>query len=282
MITVIVAAYNCEEYVEETIRSIVNQTYTDWKLIIVDDGSTDSTGFICDYYEGDSRIRVIHNDHSGLSISRNLGLSLSDTDWIMFADADDALSLTAIADLLSAADGADVVVGDYCRSFSRLSSNEEYYQNIYSSEEAISQMFRDIHSRRRFGTAWGKIFDRKLVEAHKFPPGKLWEDVPVLYRIYHDANRISVINKTVYYYRRNPSGITSRPFSRRNLDYMVFAAERLRFISVHYVDLLPSASAFMLSLLSDMKSQASNIAIDHDVIDIIDNCEQSLRIEGLI
>lgn len=282
MITIIVPAYNCEEYIEESILSILYQTYSDWKLIVVDDGSLDRTGSICDIYRDDPRVRIVHNTHSGLSVSRNLGLSLSDTEWVMFVDADDTLSTTAIMDLLNAAEDADVVIGDYCRDISNMNSEEPYHLRRISSADAISQLFYDIHSRRRFGTAWGKIIKRDLVEAHPFPEGKLWEDVPVLYRIYHDASRISVIDDIVYYYRRNPSGITSKPFSSRNLDYMIFSEERLRFISKYYPDLLPNASSFMLSLLSDMKSKATTSGLEYNIIDNIIQCEQTLRHDGLL
>ncbi len=236
MLSIIVPVYNVIDCLEECLDSITGQTYSDLEIILVDDGSTDGSGEVCDRAAGtDDRIRVIHQDNKGLSGARNTGLKHIHGDWVAFADSDDILDPAMFETMLSRADqySADLVVCGVC-SFSRekepmktgclkaseknrICSEKEYW---YCYEKGGS-MICDV--------VWNKIYRRPLVEGILFPEGKYCEDVFVMHKIIARSDRICMIPECFYKYRLRSSSIMHKKYDLKHLAAVEALLQRSRF-----------------------------------------------------
>lgn len=180
-ISVIVAAYNIEEYLPRCLDSLLAQTYPDIQIIVVDDGSTDSTGEICDSYGAThSDILVIHRENGGLSAARNTGLSVATGDYIGYVDGDDWIEPDMYRKMLLACEmhGAEMAICSYREigndEFSGTFSGEEY---VLSGEEALETYVCDNKTYHIYNSVWSKLFRRDIVDGILFPEGKKSEDI---------------------------------------------------------------------------------------------------------
>lgn len=212
-ISIIVPVYKTQDYIDRCIKSIIGQSYTDFELILVDDGSPDKAGTICDEYAGkDNRIKVIHQKNSGQSVARNNALKVATGDYYCFIDSDDYVAdnlLERLYSLITEKD-ADISLvsyqtftGERAEADSKISPDIVTYSN--------TNMIKNIHMVKDelYVVMWGKLFKKELFEGIRFPEGRICEDLHVLYRIY-DKAKISVFSdeKLYYYYRSNVSSST--------------------------------------------------------------------------
>lgn len=251
MISLIVPVYNTEKYIRECVESIINQTYKNWEVIIIDDGSTDYSPSICDEFTRiDSRIKVIHQANGGLSAARNAGLNLSQGEYIMFVDSDDVLPSDALEVLRNTliVSKSDIICGDFItfKSYSELESihlksNDKF--KVFISKDAIRDV---LYQRVLNNSAWGKIYRRYLWDDVRFTQGIGYEDLDIFYRIFIKANKIGYINKIVYFYRKNMESILNT-FSNLRLDVLMVTQRMEEYFAENYPDLLPAASSRKLS-----------------------------------
>ena len=118
MVSCIIPVYNTQKYLHRCIESVLAQTFTDWEMLLIDDGSTDASGSICDEYAvKDKRIRVFHKENGGISSARNVGLNYAQGEWIFFVDSDDSLPKTSLESLLSRSSDANIIAGGFFFSF---------------------------------------------------------------------------------------------------------------------------------------------------------------------
>ena len=219
-ISVIVPVYKVEAYLKRCVDSILGQTYSDFELILVDDGSPDNCPQICDEYaEKDSRVRVIHQQNGGLSAARNAGIDWmfrnSDSEWFSFIDSDDYVHPRYLEVLLNAAEstGCDVSIGNYIE-FSGDSVVPE--ENIAVPQKIETEKFF-IEKNVNAIIACGKLYRRKCFEEIRYPLGKLHEDEFTTYKILFQKENISFIETPLYFYYQNPESIT-RKWTPRRLD----------------------------------------------------------------
>lgn len=215
-ISVIVPCYNVEKYVEECLESIINQTYSNLEIILVDDGSKDSTGSILDRYATkDDRIVVIHKPNGGLSSARNAGLDIMTGDLVSFIDSDDFVDIRLYQCVVSAWSknrDVDFVQFGY-ESFSDddviSASKDTPTFDIISREKAIGChviLFK-------YNCVWGKIFKKDVFSSIRFMEGRIVEDLPVSLEVYYNSHKIININTYLYYYRvRQGSIMAGDPF----------------------------------------------------------------------
>lgn len=223
MISVIVAVYNIEDYVEQCIQSIIAQTFTDIEIILVDDGSTDSGGTICDRYgDLDHRIRVIHQKNSGLSAARNVGLDLAIGQWISFVDGDDFLDCRMLEKMHLAAekDSSDLVMCGYYEF-----RDDEHIRTVDPSPQNadLDAFWGFAHSRRYIlgcNVSWNKLYHRHLFDNLRFTTGILCEDANILYQLISRCRKISFVRKPLYYYRIRQNSIMHSPYSKRRARVM--------------------------------------------------------------
>ena len=123
MVSCIIPVYNTEKYLPRCIESVLAQTFVDWEMLLIDDGSTDASGSICDEYAAkDERIRVFHKENGGISSARNVGLNYAQGEWIFFVDSDDSLPKTSLESLLSRSSDANIIAGGFLFVFGGIKS----------------------------------------------------------------------------------------------------------------------------------------------------------------
>lgn len=243
LISVIVPIYKVEEYLERSVESIVNQTYKNLEIILVDDGSPDNCPKMCDdWAKKDNRIKVIHKENGGLSDARNAGLKIAKGKYIAFVDSDDWVEKNYILYLykaifdnnadLSACDVRIVPDGEEVTEVERIF----HTSNVSSCEEALSQL---IKGKRYRAVAWNKLYRREIVEYEYFEVGKLHEDEFYTYRIFDKCKRLIYVDIPLYNYRQRSGSIMAIQ-SIRHLDGLEASFRRLSFLKEKYPRLYKS------------------------------------------
>ena len=217
LISIIVPVYNVEKYLEKCVDSIINQTYKNIEIILVDDGSRDSSGKLCDRYSAiDSRIVVLHKQNEGLSMTRNRGVEIANGDYVMFVDSDDWLDEEICETLLNAIThyGVESAMCTYVREYPEKSipklldidgksfSSQEFRRRLCGpvGNELKTPENLDVHS-----TVWGKIYPASAVKKHSFVDTKEigTEDMLYNFSLFADVHNIVYINKPMYHYRKS-------------------------------------------------------------------------------
>lgn len=231
-ISVIVPVYKVEPYIRRCVDSILEQTFTDFELILVDDGSPDNCPAICDEYaQKDSRVHVVHQENGGLSAARNAGIDWafinSDSRWFTFIDSDDWVHSRMLESLYTTSMEQRVAVSlcgyaettgenieiDQCELHGTLWKPEEFY-----SEQTVAAT-----------VAWGKLYKRDCFSQIRYPAGKLHEDEFTTYKILFAQPKIAVISAPLYFYYNNPNSITTSAWMPRRMDAIQAFDEQLAF-----------------------------------------------------
>lgn len=240
-ISIIIPVYKVELYLDKCISSIVNQTYTNLEIILVDDGSPDQCPQMCDAWaEKDARIRVIHKENGGLSDARNAGMAVATGEYIAFVDSDDWIDLHYTEYLYRAIQqaGADIAACDvrevYDEDIIRTVYLEPIKCELATSEEAISDV---LHNRRFRAVAWNKLYTRKILKDERFEMDRLHEDEFFSYRLYDKATRLVYVSLPLYNYRQR-SGSIMASNSIRHLDMLDAYLERISLLKCKYPKLL--------------------------------------------
>ena len=195
LVSVIVPVYNMEKYVDECIYSIVGQSYPDLEILIVDDGSVDSSGTICDRWaRKDSRIKVIHQSNQGLSGARNTAINICTGQWITFVDSDDVIERDYVTVLLGLAKKYKVKISQCFSEKIQYIGAEET-----DTEERVLGSVQFLLSEKYQTMAWGKIYKREVFETARYPYGKIHEDVALTYRLVYEAEYVAYTTKKLYF-----------------------------------------------------------------------------------
>lgn len=238
LISVIVPVYNVKDYVGKCLDSICSQTYKNIEIIVVDDGSTDGSGVICDMYAAkDRRIKVMHCDNGGLSTARNRGIAVARGEYIAFVDSDDWLEKVMYQSLYEGIKQHDADVSvcsfyyDYPdRSRAKCNSNKAY---LWTGREALHQL---LSGKRLKPMVWDKLYKRSLFDEIKFPDGRIFEDAATTYKIFAKAKKVFFFERPYYHYICNrPGSIMSQKFYNGEKNLLMFdtVKERSHFL-YHY------------------------------------------------
>lgn len=227
-ISVIVPVYKVEKYIHRCVDSILGQTYEDFELILVDDGSPDNCGPICDEYAAkDSRIVVIHQENGGLSAARNAGLDWifahSDSQWLTFIDSDDWVHQSFLSVLMDGVMRFNVNVS-ICgvQRVASMATSEIEWKDTHCSDTEV------LYSQNEFSMiACAKLYNRKAFEEIRFPVGKLHEDIYTTYKLLFLYPTVAVSDCPLYYYWQNPDSITHKRWSKKRLDEILAIEEQL-------------------------------------------------------
>ncbi len=231
LISVIIPVYKVEKYLERCIDSVINQTYTNLEIILVDDGSPDNCGKICDEYaKKDRRIKVIHKENGGLSSARNAGIDVAKGRYLSFVDSDDYVNekfIERLYELLKEYD-ADISQCDFVKtSGEKPDVDTEEVVNVYDSISLLDSMYEigSVH----FVVAWNKLYKSELFKEIRYPEGKIHEDEAIIHLLIHKANKCVRTNKQMYYYFINENGIMNSKFSEKRLDIFYAFNSRIDF-----------------------------------------------------
>ncbi len=212
LVSIIVPVYNVEKYLEQCISSILEQTYTNFELILVDDGSTDKSGDICDeWFKKDSRIKVFHQRNQGLSAARNRGIELAKGEYFCFVDSDDFVTKEYVKDFMEAIEreDADFALCDIVSAKLTNTDIKADEEKILTGEDCKEWLKNPI-SREYvlMVVAWNKMYKRQLFDDYRFVHGKLHEDEFMINHMVFNIEKVVYIPKPNYIYRNNDSGIT--------------------------------------------------------------------------
>lgn len=239
MISVIVPVYKVEQFLDRCISSIASQKYTDLEIILIDDGSPDSCGIICDKWaEKDSRIRVVHKTNGGLSDARNAGLKIAEGEYISFVDSDDWVSPDFFQQLYNTVqkENCDIVECEIIRTTGKEISNHivETITECYKTEEALKLLIEDRIFRQH---VWNKLYRREVIDGILFAKGKTHEDEFWTYQVFGKAKRIVKISAPVYFYFQRPGSIMGMKYSLQRLDALEAKVARQKYIDENYPQL---------------------------------------------
>lgn len=246
LISVILPVYNVEPYIRSCLDSLSKQLYKNFEVLMVNDGSTDNSGVICQQYaDSDKRFRYFEKENGGLSDARNFGIKESKGDYITFVDSDDWITEEYLLFLIETLEKeqSDIVVSDYSKYdesdglFYFHIYESDYYIKNYSSKQLLEELPLLEGYDMSFLTSWGILFKREFFQEIKFPFGRLCEDVGTNYKLFMQASKITYINKVLYWYRVRKEGLSNSAYSSKMMrDDCDFRLERIAMLSIKGYD----------------------------------------------
>ena len=233
IISIIVPVYNVEKYVAKCIESIIKQDMEEIELLMIDDGSTDNSGKICDEWAAkDSRIKVMHIENRGVSSARNLGLELAQGEYIGFVDSDDYIHKSMYRVLYNTLieEHADMVVCDFAKVYEgeKTPVNEQEHIDIYkfTNMEALMQLHKESF---KWNIVVNKLYKRELFKEVRFTEGIIFEDMDIMHKIIYQCEKILYINQTYYYYYQRSGSILRSEYTLKKIDKVKVLEDRMRF-----------------------------------------------------
>lgn len=256
MISIITPAYNCEPWLPSTVETVLAQTYTDWELLLINDGSQDGSQTIMDdMARKDARIRSIYSEHKGVAAIRNIGIDMARGEFLFFLDADDLIypdTLQYLLEMMQLRDDISVACGrikrfedgedinnilkferkvNFCADFATR------HVSVLTPEEGVRM---SLYQTGLEASLCGKLFRKSLFENMRFIEGELYEDLDIFFRLLLKGERIASGNHIVYLYRQRPGSII-HTFNRRRLVVLDVTGRICDYIGKYYPQLLPAA-----------------------------------------
>lgn len=239
LISIIVPVYNLELYIKKCIDSILAQTFTNFEVIVVNDGSTDNSGDICDEYaQKDNRVVVVHKKNDGLSSARNTGIKISRGKYLGFVDGDDWIYDDMYEKLytLSNQNNCDIAI---CNIYREIKGEVNYIERAklikeMDNIEAMRQLFKGILY--RFSVC-NKLYKKSCFRGIEFPEGRLHEDLSTTYKLFSNANKVVFTNYTGYIYVKRENSILNSRYNPKRLESFIAWNEILSFMNIKYPQL---------------------------------------------
>lgn len=240
LISVVVPIYNVEKYLRLCLDSLLMQTYTNFEVLMINDGSPDDSANICkEYLAKDRRFQYFEKENGGLSDARNYGIEHSKGEYITFVYSDDWLKETFLEDLYEAITrtGADIALSTYIiyddfQSVYNIPVIGEYYERIWMSDEFIRELPQLEMKDNSYSTSWAKLFKKELFCTIRFPKGKLIEDTRTNIKLFLESSRLVYINKCLYFYRIRGGSIIQTITEKLLKDVLDTLIERLSLVTM--------------------------------------------------
>ena len=239
LISLIIPVYKVEKYLEKCIQSVINQTYENLQIILVDDGSPDNCGKICDEYaKKDHRIEVIHKSNGGLSDARNKGLEIAKGEYIGFVDSDDYIEADmyeVLYNLLKQYNADVSICNFYTVSQGKISiKNADNGINEYNRIEILKEILLDKNIQ---SYAWNKLYKKELFDEIKYHIGKKYEDIGTTFYLLEKCNKVVVTGKSEYYYINRQDSIVNNVTESTITDYIELIMQRYDYIEENIKEL---------------------------------------------
>ncbi|MGI6501348.1 MAG: glycosyltransferase family 2 protein [Anaerostipes sp.] len=263
LISVIIPVYNVEKYISECVNSVVNQTYKNLEIILVDDGSKDDSGRICDEIcLKDRRIKVIHQKNGGLSAARNSGLAIAQGAYLFFLDSDDYLPLNSIESLykLTLINQAQIAICNMIRTSKRreinIGNNKCATKEMNSRAALLEMLYGNAFST----SACGKLFEKELFTNVEFPVGKFSEDLFTIYKVILKAKAI-VYTEYIgyYYYFRNEGSLVVTTYKEKHLEALEAVDNIKRDLNSKNNDIRAAISNQYINVIYDIVSRKPTV-----------------------
>ena len=264
-ISIIVPVYKVESYLRRSVDSILAQTFRDFELILVDDGSPDGCPQICDAYaEKDKRITVIHKSNGGLSDARNAGIDWamahSDSRWLAFVDSDDYLHPNYLQTMLDTAkkEAADLIICDFIRVDEQGNIMELNHGFFDFASEDKRKLFSCLHTNWHVTVAWNKLYTKHIFSQLRFAVGKIHEDSFAIHHVLWNCKRAAFVPDGLYYYRQRNTSIMATETPVSILDGFEATVERLEFEAAH--GLLPASAVVPTGDFSELHQHGTTFS----------------------
>ena len=244
-ISIVVPVYNVEKYVSKCIESIINQTYSNLEIILINDGSTDISGCICDYYaKKDNRIIVVHQNNQGLSMARNNGINISTGDYIGFVDSDDWIEIDMFEVLFKNIVNfdANISICDYSSVYENGKNDRKDLSQIQSiitlkGKDILHYFLLNYHGHTLIHeTVWNKLYKRFLFDKIRFPPNRIYEDIFTTYLLVDAAQNIVISSTQKYNYLRRKDSITGQSQTTKIFDIVEGNLQRYEYIKLAHFE----------------------------------------------
>ena len=245
IISIIVPIYNVGKYLPKCIESILNQTFKNFELILVNDGSTDNSGVVCDdYAKKDTRIKIIHKSNGGVSSARNAGLYVAKGEYIGFVDPDDYIDKNMYEKLyrLCIDNNSDIAICRFNREINRKIQNKESTEEIIelNNMEAMNELFKG--NLYRFSLC-NKLFSKKCFNDVLFPEERIHEDLSTTYKLFANSKKAVYINYCGYIYVRRENSILTSTYNEKRLQAFIAWDEIIEFIDKNYYEIIEQVIA---------------------------------------
>ena len=239
IVSIIIPVYKVEKYMNRCIESIMNQTYKKIEIILVDDGSPDNCGKLCDEYaKKDKRVVVVHKENGGLSDARNAGIDIAKGKYIAFVDSDDYVDNDYVEILYKAIseDKSDIAISSHKVMYENGTILEKATgeRNILTQKETIKRILYDEGIDL---SAWAKLYKKELFKTMKFPKGRLFEDAAITCKIISLTEKVSLVSKSTYNYIIRNDSITTKDFTPSKMDLITSTKEMSEYVKEKYPDL---------------------------------------------
>ena len=251
-ISIIVPVYNVEQYITRCIESIISQTYRNIEILLVDDGSTDNSGNICDKYQKkDSRITIFHKTNGGLSDARNYGIKHASGQYLCFVDSDDYISKHMVEILYNnlIKYSADISACGFLTVHDGTCGEKKSaaQRKIYTKEEALKELLKDSSFSNY---AWNKMYKRTLFNGVEYPIRKKMEDLGTTYKLILNANKLVYDSSKLYYYYQREDSILHKPDKQLYCDKFDLVCKRYFDLKIEYPDMIDNDVATLTDVLS--------------------------------
>lgn len=239
LISIVVPVFNVESYLSKCLDSILEQTYKNIEIIVVDDGSTDLSSSICDdYAKRNTNVVVIHKENGGLSSARNAGIKVAKGKHIFFIDSDDYIDKKTLEILIDSLEKneSDISICQITDNKNEFGTKKNLTTENFSSKEALKQIFAE---QKLNTSACAKLFKRELFDSIEFPEGLIYEDFATIYKVILKAKNITACNLPLYYYRTNEESITKTKFNKNRMQFFTVSEMVIKDIKDKYPELVP-------------------------------------------
>lgn len=261
-ISVIIPVYKCEQYIESCVDSILNQTYRDFEIILVDDGSPDNSGKICDELaEKYNKITVLHQENQGQSAARNNGVEIARGKWLCFVDCDDSVHPRMLEALYNAVTENNVklsmcsaIQGEESPSFFN-ASKEVNFKVLETTEDNILNLCKN--EKYYYWVVWGKLIHKSIYEKYPLTEGRIYEDNAVVCKWLYEAKKVALTDASLYFYYVNLSGTTKKEFTQKHLDILWAFKEQIDFFNlINYKKMTEHLATYYLEISANMHYRA--------------------------
>ncbi len=262
LISLVIPVYNVEKYLRKCLDSVLAQTYDNFEAILVDDGSTDNSGKICDEYaEKDNRIIVYHKPNGGLSDARNYGVEHANADLVSFIDSDDYVAEDYLEYLWYLMKKYDVDIA----SVHKLSVSEKSTYVKYSNGKIIENKMNTIDALKKICieevSACARIYNKEILIKNKYPVDRLFEDLATTYKLIGNCEKVAFSNKIIYFYVQHDNSIKNSKMSERKFDIFKSADEQLKYMENNFPEVISAAHTRCACTCMEL---LSNTEILHD------------------
>ncbi len=261
-ISVVIPVYKCEQYIQACVDSILNQTFSDFELILVDDGSPDNSGKLCDELaEKNNKIIVLHQENQGQAAARNNGVKTAHGEWLHFVDSDDLLHPQMLETLYNSATQNNVKLS-MCSAIQEEKLPEDFncnksvnFEVVQMNEDNFLHLCRDL--KYFYWVVWGKLIHKSIYEKHSLTEGRIYEDNAIVCKWLYEAKKVALTHTPLYFYYVNTGGTTKKGFTKKQLDILWAFKEQIDFFySLNFKKMTEHLATYFFEISANMHYHA--------------------------